>query len=153
MSQIKEELKSAMNQHMDLMSDLVEKFSGELRAGLQPAVDNFLSFFHAIDWKNHVKVENTLFHVLLCHCTLLSSFERIQRCLITRNHQMLLQLESDRDIIPRHLNHTDEFFSVQLVIQRAVVIEILHASGDQTTDIGWYVKCTVLGGIYSAAVV
>ncbi|RZC51676.1 hypothetical protein C5167_020104 [Papaver somniferum] len=125
MSQFKEELKSAMNQHMDLMSDLVEKFSGELRAGLQPAVDNFRSLFHAIDWK----------------------------------------LESDRDIIPRHLNHTDKFFSVQLVIQaqqpnsttsfnrRAVVIETLHASGDQTTDFDWYVKCPVLGGIYSAAVV
>ncbi|KAI3880672.1 hypothetical protein MKX03_008083 [Papaver bracteatum] len=36
--------------------------------------------------------------------------------------------------------------------QRAVLIdEILHASGDQTTDIDWYVKRTVLGGIYSAA--
>ncbi|KAI3945533.1 hypothetical protein MKW98_018350 [Papaver atlanticum] len=36
--------------------------------------------------------------------------------------------------------------------QRTVLIdEILHASGDQTTDIDWYVKRTVLGGIYSAA--
>ncbi|RZC81199.1 hypothetical protein C5167_043774 [Papaver somniferum] len=46
MSQFMEELKSAMNEHMDLMSDLVEKFSGELRVGLQSAVDNFLGFFH-----------------------------------------------------------------------------------------------------------
>ncbi|KAI3945531.1 hypothetical protein MKW98_018348 [Papaver atlanticum] len=36
--------------------------------------------------------------------------------------------------------------------QRAVLIdEILHASGDQTTDIDWYVKRTVLGGIYSVS--
>lgn len=53
MSQFMEELKSAMNEHMDLMSDLVEKFSGELRVGLQSAVDNFLGFFHVIDWNTY----------------------------------------------------------------------------------------------------
>lgn len=36
---------------MDLMADLVQKLSGELRTGFQPAYDNFLGFFHAIDWK------------------------------------------------------------------------------------------------------
>ncbi|OVA04226.1 COQ9 [Macleaya cordata] len=36
--------------------------------------------------------------------------------------------------------------------QRAVLIdEIWHAAGDQASDIDWYVKRTVLGGIYSAA--
>eukprot|EP00268_Persea_americana_P048384 TRINITY_DN5107_c0_g1_i2.p1 TRINITY_DN5107_c0_g1~~TRINITY_DN5107_c0_g1_i2.p1 ORF type:complete len:163 (-),score=28.44 TRINITY_DN5107_c0_g1_i2:393-881(-) len=36
--------------------------------------------------------------------------------------------------------------------QRAMLIdEIWHASGDQSSDIDWYVKRTVLGGIYSTS--
>lgn len=46
-----EEIKSAMDEHFDQMADLVQKFSSELRAGLRPAYENFLGFFHAIDWK------------------------------------------------------------------------------------------------------
>lgn len=46
-----EDLKAALNEHVDLVSELFEKFSGELRRGFRPAVDNFLGFFHAIDWK------------------------------------------------------------------------------------------------------
>lgn len=46
-----EEIRSAMEKQMDLVADLVEKLSGELRTGFQPAYDNFLGFFHAIDWK------------------------------------------------------------------------------------------------------
>lgn len=46
-----EDIRSAMEQQMDLMADLVQKLSGELRTGLQPAYENFLGFFHAIDWK------------------------------------------------------------------------------------------------------
>jgi len=46
-----DELKSAMEEHVDLMSDLVQKISSELRSNLRPAKDNFLGFFHAIDWK------------------------------------------------------------------------------------------------------
>ncbi|KAL7176529.1 hypothetical protein ACSBR2_029959 [Camellia fascicularis] len=45
-----EELKSAMGEHMDQMADLVEKLTAELRSGLRPAFDNFIDFFHAIDW-------------------------------------------------------------------------------------------------------
>ncbi|KAI3835559.1 hypothetical protein MKW98_027471 [Papaver atlanticum] len=72
MSQFMEELKSAMNEHMDLMSDLVEKFSGELRVGLQPAVDNFLGFFHAIDWKETWLMALLSFHVALLLTIILS---------------------------------------------------------------------------------
>lgn len=36
---------------MNQMADLVQKFSDELRSGLRPAYDNFIGFFHAIDWK------------------------------------------------------------------------------------------------------
>ncbi|VAI85780.1 unnamed protein product [Triticum turgidum subsp. durum] len=36
--------------------------------------------------------------------------------------------------------------------QRAVLVdEIWHAAGDSGSDIDWYVKRTVLGGIYSAS--
>jgi len=40
-----------MEEHVDLMSDFVQKISSELRSNLRPAKDNFLGFFHAIDWK------------------------------------------------------------------------------------------------------
>lgn len=46
-----DELQSALNAHVDQVADLVEKFSAELRSGLKPAYENFLGFFHAIDWK------------------------------------------------------------------------------------------------------
>ncbi|TQD94907.1 hypothetical protein C1H46_019453 [Malus baccata] len=45
-----EQVRSAMEEHMDQMADLVQKLSAELRSGLAPAVNNFLGFFHAIDW-------------------------------------------------------------------------------------------------------
>ncbi|KAI3677118.1 hypothetical protein L1987_86738 [Smallanthus sonchifolius] len=47
-----DELKTAMNDHLDQMQEIVEKFSSELRIGMQPAMDNFIGFFHAIDWKS-----------------------------------------------------------------------------------------------------
>lgn len=46
-----EELRSAAEAHMDQVADLVQKLSAELRTGLRPAFDNFIGFFHAIDWK------------------------------------------------------------------------------------------------------
>lgn len=46
-----EEITSALNAHMDQMADLVEKLTAEFRSGLKPAYNNFLGFFHAIDWK------------------------------------------------------------------------------------------------------
>ncbi|KAI3893704.1 hypothetical protein MKX03_032120 [Papaver bracteatum] len=72
MSQFMEELKLAVNEHMDLMSDLVEKFNGELRVGLQPAVDNFLGFFHAIDWKETWLMALLSFYVTLLLTIILS---------------------------------------------------------------------------------
>ena len=36
---------------MNQMADLIQKLSTELRSGFAPAYDNFLGFFHAIDWK------------------------------------------------------------------------------------------------------
>ncbi|CAN6555439.1 unnamed protein product [Malus baccata var. baccata] len=45
-----EQVRSAMEEHMDQMADLVQKLSADLRSGLAPAVNNFLGFFHAIDW-------------------------------------------------------------------------------------------------------
>lgn len=45
-----DELRSAFEEHIDQMSDLVQKLSSELRSGFQPAYEHFIGFFHAIDW-------------------------------------------------------------------------------------------------------
>ena len=50
---------------MDQMSDLIQKLSSELRSGLRPALDNFIGFFHAIDWKVKSPLKN--FYLLLFH--------------------------------------------------------------------------------------
>lgn len=60
-----EELQSAVNAHFDQMSDLVEKLSAEFRSGLKPAYENFMGFFHAIDWKEPWLIGLLSFHVLL----------------------------------------------------------------------------------------
>ncbi|KAJ4881435.1 Uncharacterized protein Rs2_38490 [Raphanus sativus] len=67
-----EEIRSAMEQQMDLMADLVQKLSGELRTGLQPAYANFIGFFHAIDWKEPWIMGLMAFHALFLLVTLLS---------------------------------------------------------------------------------
>ncbi|XP_059452932.1 uncharacterized protein LOC132183598 [Corylus avellana] len=67
-----EELKSAMEEHMEQMADLVQKFSAELRSGLRPALDNFLGFFHAIDWKEPWLACLMGFHIVLLLLTILS---------------------------------------------------------------------------------
>ena len=46
-----DELKTALDEHMDLVSHLFENLSSQLRSGMRPALDNFIGFFHAIDWK------------------------------------------------------------------------------------------------------
>lgn len=67
-----EDLKMAMNEHMDLMADLVQKFTAELRTGFQPAYDNFIGFFHAIDWKEPWLIGLLSFHFALLLVTFLS---------------------------------------------------------------------------------
>lgn len=76
-----EDITSALNAHMDQMADLVEKFGAELRSGLKPAYNNFMGFFHAIDWKvlqfyilpfqnyySHCNLHNYLFIRAWTHC-------------------------------------------------------------------------------------
>ncbi|XP_010538916.1 PREDICTED: transmembrane protein 18-like [Tarenaya hassleriana] len=67
-----EDLRLAMEQHMDLMADLVQKMSGEIRSGLRPAYENFMGFYHAIDWKEPWIMGLLAFHVVLLLVTLLS---------------------------------------------------------------------------------
>nr|VDD44949.1 unnamed protein product [Brassica oleracea] len=67
-----EEIRSAMEQQMDLMSDLIQKLSGDLRTGLQPAYENFMGFFHAIDWKEPWIMGLMAFHSLVLIVTLIS---------------------------------------------------------------------------------
>ncbi|KAJ7969714.1 Transmembrane protein 18 [Quillaja saponaria] len=67
-----EELKSAVEEHMDLMADLVQKISTELRSGMRPAYENFIGFFHAIDWKEPWLMGLLAFHILLLLTAILS---------------------------------------------------------------------------------
>ncbi|POO00221.1 Transmembrane protein [Trema orientale] len=67
-----EELRSAMEEHMDQMADLVHKLSAELRSGLRPAYENFIGFFHAIDWKEPWLLGLVGFHFLLLLTTITS---------------------------------------------------------------------------------
>ncbi|KAL7224018.1 hypothetical protein ACSBR1_025469 [Camellia fascicularis] len=67
-----EELKSAMGEHVDQMADLVEKLTAELRSGLRPAFDNFIGFFHAIDWTEPWLICLMSFHVVLLLVVIIS---------------------------------------------------------------------------------
>ncbi|KAL8467226.1 hypothetical protein ACS0TY_036085 [Phlomoides rotata] len=67
-----DELQSALNAHVDQVADLVEKLSAELRSGLKPAYENFLGFFHAIDWKEPWLICLISFHVFLLLVTFMS---------------------------------------------------------------------------------
>ncbi|KAJ0959646.1 putative transmembrane protein [Helianthus annuus] len=60
-----DELKTAMNDHLDQMQEVIEKISSELRVGMQPAMDNFIGFFHAIDWKEPWLVGLLAFHFMV----------------------------------------------------------------------------------------
>lgn len=60
-----EEINKAFEEHMNQMADLVQKLSAEFRSGLRPAYDNFMGFFHAIDWKEPFLLGLLSFHALL----------------------------------------------------------------------------------------
>ncbi|XP_057475641.1 uncharacterized protein LOC130763686 [Actinidia eriantha] len=77
-----EDLKSAMGDHMDQMADLVEKLTAELRSGLRPAYDNFIGFFHAIDWTEPWLICLMLFHVVFLLIAIMSrKHVNFQMCL------------------------------------------------------------------------
>ncbi|XP_071723256.1 uncharacterized protein [Rutidosis leptorrhynchoides] len=65
MANIVEELRSAMEEHVNQMADLVQGLSSELKTGFKPAIDNFLGFFHAIDWKEPWLISLVVFHVIV----------------------------------------------------------------------------------------
>ncbi|CAA6660601.1 unnamed protein product [Spirodela intermedia] len=67
-----EDLRSAMRDHVELVAGLVEKLSAELRSGFRPAYDNFIGFFHAIDWKEPWLIGLLCFHATLLLITIIS---------------------------------------------------------------------------------
>ncbi|KAF3675125.1 putative psbP domain-containing protein 5, chloroplastic-like [Capsicum annuum] len=67
-----EELTTALNSHMDQMADLVEKFSAEMRSTLRPAYDNFIGFFHAIDWTEPWLIGLLSFHAMFLLVSIVS---------------------------------------------------------------------------------
>jgi hypothetical protein len=56
-----EEVRTALNEHADVVAELFGRVSTELRGGFGPAVDTFVGFFHAVDWKVRL-----LFSPLIC---------------------------------------------------------------------------------------
>nr|ACG34171.1 hypothetical protein [Zea mays] len=44
-----EEVRSALNEHADVVADLFGRVSSEVRTGFAPAVDSFVGFFHAVE--------------------------------------------------------------------------------------------------------
>ncbi|KAI0531040.1 hypothetical protein KFK09_000589 [Dendrobium nobile] len=60
-----EDLKFALKGHADLVGEFLERVSAEMRGGFRPAVDNFVGFFHAIDWNEPWLICLLLFHVTL----------------------------------------------------------------------------------------
>lgn len=44
-------MRSAVDDHVDLVSRLLEMVTADLRDDLHTAVDNVVGLFHSIDWK------------------------------------------------------------------------------------------------------
>ncbi|KAJ7973950.1 Transmembrane protein 18 [Quillaja saponaria] len=77
-----EVLKSVVEEHMDQMADLIQKITTELRSGLRPAYENFMGFFHAIDWKEPWLMGLLAFHFLFLLTAILSrKSTNFQMCL------------------------------------------------------------------------
>ncbi|RWW08465.1 hypothetical protein GW17_00028094 [Ensete ventricosum] len=75
-----EDLKAALTEHVDLTSELFEKFAAELRSGFGPAVDKY--YVHAIDWKEPWLICLLAFCFVLLIGTILSrKFVNFQLCL------------------------------------------------------------------------
>uniref|UniRef100_A0A7N2KV86 Transmembrane protein 18 n=1 Tax=Quercus lobata TaxID=97700 RepID=A0A7N2KV86_QUELO len=105
-----EDLKSAMEQHMEQMADLVQKFSAELRTGLRPAYDNFIGFFHAIDWKEPWLMGLMGFHVVLLLLTIFSRKNvNFQMCLFLLAYSMAEEIIKAQDV--HHLRNVVVFKS------------------------------------------
>uniref|UniRef100_A0ACD5WWT3 Uncharacterized protein n=1 Tax=Avena sativa TaxID=4498 RepID=A0ACD5WWT3_AVESA len=67
-----EEVRSTLNEHADVLAELFGRVSTELRGGFVPAVDSFIGFFHAIDWKEPWVICMISFHVILLLVTIIS---------------------------------------------------------------------------------
>ncbi|XP_024982395.1 transmembrane protein 18 isoform X2 [Cynara cardunculus var. scolymus] len=109
-----DELKTAMNDHMDQMQEIVEKLSSELRIGLQPAMDNFIGFFHAIDWKEPWLVCLMLFHVMVL-IIIFTSRKNI-------NFQMSLFLLSCQNYFDRHGVFLSVLWSGPLLVFSMIIL-------------------------------
>ena len=67
-----EEVRSALNEHADVVAELFGRVSTELRGGFGPAVDTFVGFFHAVDWKEPWLIGMISFHAILLLVTIIS---------------------------------------------------------------------------------
>jgi hypothetical protein len=76
-----EEVRSALNQHADVVAELFGRVSTDLRSGFAPALDSFLGFFHAVDWKVRLHPPSAANTSSLLACT--RSFPRTVSTTIT----------------------------------------------------------------------
>ncbi|KAK0576175.1 hypothetical protein LWI29_013273 [Acer saccharum] len=98
-----EEVRAAIDAHMDQMADLVQKLTAELRSGIGPAYDNFLGFFHAIDWKEPWLMCLLSFHVVLLIVVVISRKNvNFQMCLFLLSLGGVYFAESLNKILERN---------------------------------------------------
>ncbi|KAG8046280.1 hypothetical protein GUJ93_ZPchr0008g12461 [Zizania palustris] len=67
-----DEVREALSEHADVVADLFGRVSSDLRQGFAPAVDSFLGFFHAVDWKEPLLISMLSFHASLLLVTIIS---------------------------------------------------------------------------------
>ncbi|BAF22690.1 uncharacterized protein [Oryza sativa Japonica Group] len=66
------EVREALNEHADVVAELFGRVSSDLRSGFRPALDSFLGFFHAVDWKEPWLISMLIFHAILLLVTIIS---------------------------------------------------------------------------------
>ncbi|KAF0899586.1 hypothetical protein E2562_020778 [Oryza meyeriana var. granulata] len=67
-----DEVREALNEHANVVAELFGRVSSDLRRGFGPAVDSFLGFFHAVDWKEPWLISMLIFHAILLLVTIIS---------------------------------------------------------------------------------
>ncbi|KAM7279408.1 hypothetical protein ACFE04_006542 [Oxalis oulophora] len=95
-----DEIRSAMNEHVEQMADLIQNLSSELRTGFKPAIDNFIGFFHAIDWK---------WPVYISPRSSIVSWPRIGRAFPLRITLTHTEFSSLYYVLSNHLHHSSCF--------------------------------------------
>uniref|UniRef100_A0A7N0RDY8 Transmembrane protein 18 n=1 Tax=Kalanchoe fedtschenkoi TaxID=63787 RepID=A0A7N0RDY8_KALFE len=118
-----EEVIGAVEDHVNQMADLLQQFTAEFRSGLRPAYDNFIGFFHAIDWKEPWLQCLMSFHVILLLVILFSrKHTNFQMCLFLLALSGVYFAESINAILSRNWKSfaTQNYFDRQGIFLSAL---------------------------------